>query len=115
MITACFKPQILGSEFADVFAVHCFVDRFGVRNDAKPFLLRLEQRLDADRLDLGKDVVGLFLADQLENRFFVLHVDDMRMVRDKMGRSVFVAVDGDHFDPQTLCFDRDLFAEFAGA
>ena len=80
-----------------------------------PSRSRSTSDVGGDRLDLGDDEMRAFLLDQPAQRGPVGHRDHVRAVRDLMARRVRVAVDGDHFDAETLQRDDHFLAELAAA
>lgn len=73
------------------------------------------QRVGGNRFDFGHDQAGFFALDQRPQRSAVGHRDDMRAVGDLLTGCVGVAIDGDHFDAESLQRDDHFLAELAGA
>ena len=109
------NAELLGGQPADAFAVHREAGGPGRRDHVVAFLFQFQQRIRSDRLDLGNDVVGLFLLDDGAQLRPVEHRKHVRAVSYLHGGSVRVAVQRDDLDAVPLQLDGDLLAQFAGA
>ena len=54
LVFAGFKSQSLGCEYTDIFTVHCFVDRFGIRNNMVASCFCFKECSDTDGFYLWK-------------------------------------------------------------
>ena len=76
-------------------------------------LLQFDEFRRRNRFDFRNDVVGLLKFDNLAERLCIEHVDDMTSVGDLHRGRVRIAVNRDHFDSESLHFNRDFFSQFA--
>ena len=107
--------EFLGSQPADAFAIHREAGGPGRRDHVVAFLFQFQQRIRSDRLDLGNNIVGLFLLDDGAQLRPVEHRKHVRAMSYLHGGSVRVTVQRDDFDAVPLQLDGDLLAQFAGA
>ena len=62
-VLSCAQPQLLGSEVTDGTTIHGIVDGTGGGDHLDALLLKLEQALRTDSLNLRNDDVGLMFVD----------------------------------------------------
>ena len=78
------------------------------------FLLHGHERIRGNCFHLRNNQMRLLGFKDPAESLAIQHVDDMRPVRHLHGRSMGIAVDGDHFAAKPLEFDDDFLAQFAG-
>ena len=116
LVRARRQAERFGGQAADAFAIHrqaCGARRRDHAHHA--FGLERFEHRRGDRLDLGHDQVGLFRLDQRLELLRVGHRNGARMMCDLLTRRVFVAIDGNRLDAQSLQRDQHFAAKFASA
>ena len=109
------QAQLLGRQTTNAFAVHGQLCGTCGRHHVEAFGFQLDQRGRGDRLDLGHDVVRLFLFDHCTQGCTIEHVDDVAAVRHLHGRRIGITINTDDLTAQALQLDHHFLAEFAAA
>ena len=109
------QVQLFGCQATNAFAVHGQRSSAGSRDYVETFSFQLDQGGSGDGFDFRNDKVRLFCFDHGTQGGAIEHVDHVAAVGNLHGRCIGVAVNGDHFDPQTLQFDDNFFAQLTAA
>ena len=102
----CRKPS-------DAFTVHRQLCRTRIRNDVKPFFLKLQQLIRRNGFHFRHDQVRFFFLNDFSDLRFIKHINHIAFVRGLHGGSMLIAVNGYSDNPEPLRFNDDFFPQLA--
>ena len=107
------QAQLFRGQVADSPTVHGVVDGTSRRHHLHSLLLKLEEALGTDGLNLGHNDIGLMLLHHSLQRIAVKHGKHLALVGHLHGWRIVVAVAGDDILASPLGGNHKLFAQFA--